>query len=346
MRFKAIVIPVLAALGLAACERAPTGEADASGPELVVYSSRIEQLIKPIFDDFTASTGIRVRYVTDSAGPLLARLQAEGDSSPADVLLTVDAGNLWQAAQMDVLEPIASPVLEEHIPASLRDEQGRWYGFSIRARSIVYSTERVDPEELSTYADLADPRWSGRLCLRTSKKVYNQSLVATMMVARGEETTENIVKGWVSNLAVPPFASDNKVIEAIAAGQCDVGLVNTYYLARMQAEDPELPVALFWANQQGEGADGRGVHVNISGAGVTRASDNKLAAKQLLEWLSGPEAQADFANLNQEFPVNDLAPPSELLQHWGEFKADQVPVSAAGRLQGDAIRLMDRAGYR
>ncbi|GAB3376671.1 extracellular solute-binding protein [Spongiibacter taiwanensis] len=342
-----LVLGGLAALvlGLSACgAREEAGAADR--PELVVYSSRIEQLIKPIFDDFTAATGIPVRYVTDADGPLLARLKAEGDNSPADVLITVDAGNLWQAAQLDVLEPIQSAVLDKNIPPALRDAEGRWFGFSIRARTIVYSTDRVDPAELSTYAALADEKWSGRLCLRTAKKVYNQSLVATMMVARGEAETEKVVRGWVNNLSVAPFANDVKVVEAIAAGQCDVGLVNTYYLARMLQENPDLPVGLFWANQQGEGADGRGVHLNISGAGITRASRHKAEAQQLLEWLSGAEAQFDFASLNQEFPVNDLAKPSPLIQQWGEFKGDDIPISEAGRLQGDAIRLMDRAGYR
>ncbi|MDX1504613.1 MAG: extracellular solute-binding protein [Spongiibacter sp.] len=315
-------------------------------PELVVYSSRIEQLIKPIFDQFTEETGVRIRYVTDSAGPLLARLNAEGANSPADLLITVDVGNLWQATEMNLLAPIDSAVLAENVPASLRDDQGRWFGMSVRARTIVYARDRVKPEELSTYEALADEKWSGRLCLRTSKKVYNQSLVATMMSANGEAETESIVAGWVKNLAVAPFSSDDKVIEAIAAGQCDVGLVNSYYLARQQAANPDLGVELFWANQQGEGAQGRGVHVNICGVGVTQASDKKALAQQLLEWLSGPEAQLAIANLNQEFPVNPASEPTPLIKEWGAFKADNVPVVEAGRLQADAIRLMDRAGYR
>ncbi|QQD18050.1 extracellular solute-binding protein [Spongiibacter nanhainus] len=343
---------LFSALALVACGK-PSGEAEESAAaepvettELVVYSSRIEQLIKPIFDHYTAQTGVQFRYVTDSAGPLLARLKAEGENSPADVLITVDAGNLWQAAQMGVLAPLQSEVLNNNIPAHLRDEEGRWFGLSIRARSIVYASERVDPSELSSYEALADDKWSGRLCLRTSKKVYNQSLVATMIVAHGEAKTEEIVKGWVKNLAVPPFASDNKVIEAIEAGQCDVGLVNTYYLARKKVENPGLPVNLFWANQSGEAPLNRGVHVNISGAGATAASDNQAEVKALLEWLSGPEAQYDVAELNQEFPVNPASKPSSLIASWGDFKADSVPVSEAGRLQADAIRLMDRAGYR
>ncbi|MFT5888231.1 MAG: iron(III) transport system substrate-binding protein [Zhongshania sp.] len=341
-----LVALIVVALMVVACGRSEGPGDEAAGPELIVYSSRIEQLIKPIFDDFTQETGIRIRYVTDDAGPLLARLQAEGDNSPADMLITVDAGNLWQAANVGVLQPIQSETLNTNIPASLRDEQGRWYGLSIRARTIVYAGDRVKPEELSSYEALAGPQWSGRLCLRTAKKVYNQSLVASMIVALGEAKAEQVVKAWVDNLAVAPFASDNKVVEAIDAGQCDVGLVNTYYLARMLADNAALPVGLFWANQQGEGPAGRGVHVNISGAGITKASKHKADALRLLEWLSGPKAQFDFASLNQEYPVNDATEPSDLIKQWGSFRADSVPISEAGRLQSDAIKLMDRAGYR
>ncbi|MEX1664601.1 extracellular solute-binding protein [Zhongshania arctica] len=339
-----ITLIFLATLVLLACGRSEPPEA--KSPELVIYSSRIEQLIKPIFDDFTKETGIVIRYVTDEAGPLLARLKAEGENSPADMLITVDAGNLWHAAEMGVLQPIHSEVLAQNIPPALRDEQGRWYGVSIRARTIVYATDRVSPDDLAGYEDLASPEWSGRLCLRTSKKVYNQSLVASMIVALGAEKAEQVVNGWVSNLAVAPFANDNKVVEAIDAGQCDVGLVNTYYLARMLIDKPDLPIGLFWANQSGQGAAGRGVHVNISGAGITKASKHKENAQRLLEWLSGPAAQYDFANLNQEYPVNDKTAAAELIEQWGSFRGDTMPLSEVGRLQGDAIRLMDRAGYR
>ena len=341
MMFRLVLVLTLLS-SLVACGRSD----EPSGPELVVYSSRIEQLIKPIFDQFTAETGVNIRYVTDSAGPLLARLRAEAENTPADILVTVDVGNLWQAAEQGLLAAQESPVLEGNIPESLRDPNGRWAGFSIRARTIVYSSERVKAEQLSTYEALSEPRWSGRLCLRTAKKVYNQSLVATMISADGAENTERVLAGWVDNLAVPPFSSDNKVIEAIAAGQCDVGIVNTYYLARMKAEKPSLPVALFWANQTGDAPLGRGVHVNISGAGVTVASKQKALAMTLLEWLSEASAQQAFAELNQEFPVNPNTSPSALLKQWGSFKADQVPVVEAGRLQAEAIRMMDRVGYR
>lgn len=318
----------------------------ASEPEdgaLVVYSARKEHLVKPLFDEFTRQTGIEVTYITDAAGPLLARLSAEGADSPADLLITVDAGNLWQAAERGVLASIDSPALEKQVPDNLQDPENRWFGLSIRARTIVYSSERVDPAQLSSYEALAQPAWKDRLCLRTSKKVYNQSLVASLIVAHGEAATESLVKQWVANLALPPFSNDTRVIEAIDAGQCDVGVVNSYYLGRLQASDNPPEVALFWANQgQGE----RGVHVNISGAGVVKASQRKAQAQQLIEWLTGAEAQAMIAELNLEFPVNDAVEAAGIAKAWGDFRADALPVHELGEKQAQAIRLMDRAEYR
>ena len=305
-----------------------------------VYSERKEHLIKPLFEAYTEKTGVQIRYITDSAGPLISRLQSEGEATPADMLITVDAGNLWQATEQGVLRAIESPTLEENVPANLQDEQNRWFGLSQRARTIVYSTERVKPEELSTYEALADEKWKGRLCLRTSKKVYNQSLVATMIATQGEEQTEAIVKGWVANLATEPYSNDTMLMEDIAAGRCDVGIVNTYYFGRLQQANPEIALALFWPNQ-----DDRGVHVNISGAGITTHAKNPEGAKALLEWLSSEDAQYTFAELNQEYPVNTDVEPSAQVQAWGTFKADQVNMGSAGRLQADAVKLMDRAGY-
>lgn len=315
-------------------------------PELLVYSARKEHLIKPLFDQFTAQTGIPVNYVTDKAGPLLARLQAEGDNSPADILITVDAGNLWQATQVGVLAPLTSAVLAANVPSNLRDENNHWFALTIRARTIVYSSTKLAPEELSTYEALADAEWNDRLCLRTSKKVYNQSLVATMIAALGEARAEVVVAGWVANLALDPFSNDTKVMEAILADQCDAGIVNTYYYGRLMKSKPELPLALFWPNQQGDGADGRGVHINVSGAGVTRASKHKQEAQQLIEWLSSAEAQIMLMDLNQEYPVNSLVPLNAELASWGEFIADNINVGEAGLLQAQAVKLMDRVGYR
>ena len=313
----------------------------AQAEEVVVYSARNEHLIKPLFDRYTQRTGVEIRYITDKAGPLLQRLKAEGKRTPADMLITVDAGNLWHAAESGVLAAIDSPVLNANVPAQLRDPQGRWFGLSERARTIVYSTERVKPDELTTYEDLAGPQWKGRLCLRTSKKVYNQSLVATLIARHGEEKAEEIVRGWVANLAVPPFSNDTKAMEAVAAGQCDATVVNTYYFGRLQKEQPGIELGLFWANQ-----DSSGTHINVSGAGVTRHAKHPQAARKLLEWLSSEAAQGEFAARNMEFPVNPKVAADATVTAWGDFKADELNVNEAGRLQSAAIRLMDRAGYR
>jgi len=313
----------------------------AKDDEIVVYSARKEHLIKPLFDAYTQNTGVKIKFITAKAGALLERLTAEGEATNADMLMTVDAGNLWQAAKRGVLQAVNSEVLANNIPAYLHDPDNHWFGLSVRARSIMYSTERVKPEQLSTYADLADPKWKGQLCLRTSKKVYNKSLVAMMITRLGEAKTEEIVKGWVDNLATDVFSSDTKLLEAIAAGQCDVGITNTYYLGRLKAKDAEFPVAPFWQT----GTDEK-VHVNISGAGITAHAKNAEAAIKLLEWLSGPEAQGKFAGLNHEYPVNPEVKPSDLVAAWGEYDGDKINVSEAGRLQADAIMLMDRAGYK
>ncbi len=332
-----VALPAVAAL-LALCLAPPVVADD---DQITVYSARQEHLIKPLFDRFTEETGIRVRYVTDNAGPLLARLKAEGRNTPADMLMTVDAGNLWQATEEGVLASVDSRTLRDNIPEYLRDPDDRWFGLSVRARTIVYSTDRVDPDELSSYEALADPEWEGRLCLRTSRKVYNQSLVAMMIARHGEEKTQEIVEGWVDNLAASPFSNDTSVMKAIEAGQCDVGIVNTYYFGRLQKDDPDIPLALHWANQ-----DEEGVHVNVSGAGVTRHAGNPEGARKLLEWLSGEEAQEMFGALNHEYPANDGVMPEDMVAGWGEFKRDTINVAEAGRNQVRAVMLMDRAGYR
>lgn len=309
--------------------------------EVVVYSARKEHLVKPLFDLYTKETGVKIKYITDKAGPLLHRLQAEGKRTPADLFITVDAGNLWQAAEKDVLASTDSAVLTKNVPAHLRDADSRWFGLSVRARTLVYSTARLTPGELSTYDDLADPKWEGRLCLRTSKKVYNQSLVATLIARHGKDKAQQIVDGWVANLALPPFSNDTKTMQAVIAGQCDVAIVNTYYFGRLLKKEPDTKLALFWPNQASTG-----VHVNVSGAGVTKYSKHPEAAIKLLEWLSSADAQGLFSGLNMEYPVNPAVEADALVKSWGDFKGDDLHVAEAGRLQTEAIKLMDRAGYR
>lgn len=309
--------------------------------DLVVYSARNEQLIKPLFDAYTKETGEPVKFITDKEGPLLQRLKAEGQNSPADVLLTVDAGNLWQAANEGLLSPVKSALLEKNIPANLRDPQNRWFGLSVRARTIFYNPQKVKRSELVSYEDLASPKWKNRLCLRTSKKVYNQSLVAMLIAEHGEAKTERTVKGWVNNLATDVFSDDTKLLEAIGAGQCDVGLANTYYYGRLMEKQPNLPIAIFWPNQ-----NDKGVHVNVSGAGVTKYAKNRAGAIKLLEWLSSDKAQNLFADVNLEYPANPKVKPDAVVAAWGDFKQNPLNVVKAGELQAEAVKLMDRANYK
>jgi iron(III) transport system substrate-binding protein len=315
----------------------------AQAAEVVVYSARNEQLIKPLFDAYTKETGVQVKFITDKEGPLMARLKAEGRNTPADILLTVDAGNLWQAAQEDLLKPVDSQALKTNIPAYLRDPGNQWFGLSVRARTVIYNRNKVKAGELTTYEDLAGPTWKGRLCLRTSKKVYNQSLVAMMISEHGEDKTEQIVRGWVANLATDPFPDDTKAMEAVAAGLCDATVVNTYYYGRLMEKKPYLPLAIYWPNQKGKET---GVHVNISGAGVTKFAKNEREAIKLLEWLSSSKAQNLFADVNMEYPANRSVMWDATVAAWGNFRQNQINVSEAGKLQTRAVMLMDRAGYK
>ena len=316
----------------------PTG---AEAAEVVVYSARSSQYgTEPVFDAFTRKTGIPVKIFGGNSSELFERLKAERDKTPADVFITVDAGNLWNATQAGLLTRIDSPEIQTNIPAHLRDPDNRWIGLTVRARTIMYNAKKIKPAELSTYEGLGDPRWKGRLCLRTSSHIYNQSLLATMIKRHGEAKTEAIVKGWVANQPVM-INGDTKILEAIAAGQCDVGLANTYYLGRIAAKDPGFPVTVFWANQQTTGT-----HVNVSGAGLTAHSKNRAEAVKLLEFLTSPEAQQMLADGNFEYPANPQASVSPVLAQWGKFKQDDINVAAAGEFQAAATRLADRAGYK
>lgn len=318
----------------------------ASG-EVNIYSARKEDLIKPLLDDFSRQTGITVKLVTGKEEALLQRLQSEGINTPADVLLTVDAGRLATAREAGVLQAVKSDTLTARIPATYRDPEGYWYGLSVRARPILYARDRVKPEELSTYESLAAPEWKGRVCMRSSDSVYNQSLVAGMISHHGEAKTEEWARGLVANFVRPPKGGDRDQIKAVAAGECDLTLANTYYLGGMvnSADESDrqaaAKVAVFWPNQQTTG-----VHVNVSGAGVTAHARNRDEAVKLLEFLASDAAQHWYANANNEYPVNPEIPPSATLAAWGEFEADTLNVAKLGELNAAAIRLMDRAGWK
>lgn len=315
--------------------------------EVNLYSARQEALIKPLLDQFTAETGIKVNLVSAKADALLQRLKSEGRNSPADILLTVDAGNLHAAQAAGVLQPVQSAALEGSIPAAYRDPASHWFGLSLRARPIMYVKGRVNPAELSTYEALAEPKWKGRICVRSSDNVYNQSMIGSMIATRGEAATETWAKGFVANFARKPQGGDRDQLKAAVAGQCDIAIANTYYLAQMLESDKadEKAVAekigVFWPNQ-----DERGVHVNISGAGVTAAAPNRDNAVRLLEFLAGEGAQQWYAETNQEYPVRGGIAVSATLRALGEFRADSVNMARLGEHNAAAVRLMDRAGWR
>jgi iron(III) transport system substrate-binding protein len=308
--------------------------------EVTVYSTRSHYGSEPAFELFTKKTGIQVKFFMGNNNEVLERLRAEGKSSPADVMVTVDAGNLWNAAREGLLSPVDSEILKKNVPAHLRDPENRWFGLAVRARTLMYSTERVKPSELATYESLADPKWKGRICLRTSNSIYNQSLIAASIERMGLARAEAMVRGWVAN--EPTIVdSDTPLLEAIAAGQCDVGITNSYYLARLVSEKPGFAVAPFWANQ-GAG----GTHVNISGAGVVAHAKNRENAIRLLEFLTSAEAQATLAASSFEYPVNPEAKPHPILEKWGSFEQETVGVAATGKNQAEAVKLADRVGYR
>lgn len=309
--------------------------------ELVVYSARADNLLKPIVEKYEQKTGTKIKLVNDKAGVLIERIKAEGANTPADLLITVDGGNLWQAAQAGILRPINSPILEANIPPQFQDPKNRWFGLSVRARTIFYNPNKVNPNQLSTYADLSTPKWQGKLCLRTSDNVYNQSLVATMIPHNGLPNTQKILKGWVNNLATAPFANDTALLEAIDSGRCEVGIANTYYYGRLLDKNPNINVKPFFANQRWQGT-----HVNISGIGVTKYSKHPAEAQKLIEWLSSADAQNLFADLNHEYPANPRVAPDPKVARWGNFKQDIINVSTAGVNQRQAIMLMKKAGYK
>ena len=316
--------------------------------EVNLYSARKEALIKPLLTRFTEQTGITVNLLTGKADALLKRLEAEGANSPADLFLTVDAGRLHRAKAAGILEPISSSVLEGAIPESYRDPEGYWYGLSLRARPIMYVKKRVEPIQLSTYEDLAGSAWKSRVCIRSSDNIYNQSLVASLIAAHGVDETQKWAEGLVSNFARPPQGGDRDQIKAAAAGQCDIVVANTYYLGRMlnnTKDEAERTAAeqvdIFWPNQAG-----RGAHVNVSGAGVTKSAKNKSAAIKLLEFLVSDSEQAWYAEVNHEYPVKPGVEWSDTVSAWGQFKADSLGLSKLGELNPEAVRVMDRAGWR
>ena len=316
--------------------------------EVNIYSARKENLIRPLLDQFSAETGIKTNLITASADKLLTRMINEGRNTPADILITVDAGRLYRARQADIFQPINSRKIEAIVPSNLRDVDNYWIGLSQRARVIFYAKDRVKPEQLSTYENLADAQWKHRICIRGSGNIYNQSLVASLIANNGKAATQQWAQDLVGNFARAPKGGDRDQIKAAAAGQCDIAVANTYYYGKMLENKKNggqvkaaKKMALFWPNQ-----NGRGAHVNISGAGISKYSKNRDSAVRLLEFLVSPEAQAWYASVNYEYPVSADAKINGLLATWGSFKADVINLSKLGELNAQAVKTMDRAGWK
>lgn len=315
--------------------------------EVNIYSARQESLIKPQLDAFTAKTGIKVNLVAGKAEELVQRLKTEGKNSQADLFFTTDAGNLASAKEMGLFQPISSPVLAAAIPAKYRDPEGYWIGLGVRARPIFYNPDKVDPKELSTYEALTDAKWKGRILVRSSGHIYNQSLVAAMIAHDGAAKAEEWAKGLAANFARKPQGGDRDQIKAAAAGEGDIAIANTYYYAQMLTSPDAAEraaaakIKVFWPNQKD-----RGAHVNISGAGVTAASKNKAEAVQLLEFLVSDDAQKIYAEVGQEYPVKQGVALSDEVKALGAFKADDLNLAALGKYNAEAVRIFDRVGWR
>lgn len=315
--------------------------------EVNIYSARKEALIKPVLEKFTKETGIEVNLLTGNADALLARLNSEGKNTPADLFLTVDAGALHRAVESDAFQPINSEVVSQAVPSHFRSADNLWVGLSLRARPIFYSPERVDPAELESYLSLADDKWDDRICIRSSNNLYNQSLVAALIEHHGIEKTEKWAEGFVENFARSPVGGDRDQIKGIAFGICDVAIANTYYFGHMLNSDnaderaAAKKVDIFWPAQ-----DKQGTHVNVSGIGITKYAKNVDEAKKLIQYLVSEEAQEWYAQVNYEYPVREGVEWSNTLQKWGDFKQDDIPMDVLGENNDEAVRLMNRAGWR
>ncbi|MEM1120878.1 MAG: Fe(3+) ABC transporter substrate-binding protein [Bacteroidota bacterium] len=325
-----------------------TNEAPSATESKVInlFTHRHYDTDQEIFNDFEKQTGIKVNVVNANADELIARMEQAGDQSPADLLITVDAGRLVRAKQKGLLQSAESATLTSTIPANMRDEDNQWFGVTKRARVIVYDKNRVKPEELSTYEALVDDKWNKKVLIRSSGNIYNQSLMASIIANDGADAAKKWAEGMVNNFARPPKGNDRDQVKAILAGEGDLAVVNTYYLGKLlNSKNPEEVkagenVSIFWPNQ-----DGRGTHVNVSGIGLAKYAPNKANAIKFMEYLTSKEVQEKFASTNYEYPVNPAAQPSELLTSWGEFKEDDLALSQLGELNKEAVVTFDAAGW-
>jgi iron(III) transport system substrate-binding protein len=336
------------ALGIAAALGSSALVASAQEKILNLYSSRHYQTDEALYANFTKQTGIRINRIEAGDDPLIERLRNEGANSPGDVLVTVDAGRLWRAEQLGLLQPVKSNVLETRLPEHMRASSGQWFGFSARARVIVYNKTTINPADVQNYEDLANPKLKGKVCTRSGSHVYNLSLMSALIEHWGERKAEEWAKGVVSNFARAPKGGDTDQIMGVASGECEVGVSNSYYYVRlMKSDKPEdkkalQAVGLIWPNQKSFGT-----HMNISGGGVLKNAPRRDAAVQYLEYLASDTAQSYFANGNNEWPVAKAAKlDNAALASLGNFKTDTLNISALGKNQPLAQKIFDRVGYK
>lgn len=311
--------------------------------EINVYSHRQPELIQPLVDAFTAETGITVNVAFVDKG-MAERLVAEGDRSPADLVLTVDIARLTQIVDAGVTQAVQSDVLEANIPETLRNAGDQWFGLTSRARIVYASKDRVAPGEVTTYEDLADPKWQGRICIRSGTNDYNVALVAAMIAHHGEDYARTWLEGVKANLARKPDGGDRDQVKAIAAGECDIAVGNTYYIGQM-LKDPEQQAAAEAVRIDFPVFEGDGTHLNVSGIAMTKAAPNREAALKFMEWLSGDEAQRIYAETNSEFPVKPGVAKSELVASWGEFTPDSMALTEVAKLRPDALKLVEQVDF-
>ncbi|MCK0745428.1 Fe(3+) ABC transporter substrate-binding protein [Chromohalobacter nigrandesensis] len=312
-----------------------------------IYSARHYDSDQALYEAFTDKTGIEVNVLEGDSDQLIERIRREGAASPADVMLTVDAGRLWRAEQADIFQRIDSDVLDERLSDAMRHPEGKWFGFSQRVRAIFYDPNDIDPAHLQRYEDLADPRFEGDVCIRSSNNIYNQSLLASMIAHHGEEEAEAWAQGVVDNMARDPEGGDTDQIRGVASGECDIAVANHYYYVRLlESDDADDRAAAESVEILLPNQEGRGAHVNVGGAGVVADAPNRDNAIRFLEFLASGDAQRLFAAGNHEFPAVEGIELDDVLASWGDFKKDDLNISQLGEHNPDAIRIFDRVGWR
>lgn len=338
------IIVFLVLIALVSCK---TGKSKNNKQQVNVYTHRHYESDQELFAKFEKETGVKVNVVNSKADELIQKMATEGEQSPADVLITVDAGRLVRAKERGLLQSVDSEVLKKIIPSHLKDENNNWFGLTKRARVIVYNPEKIKPEQMTTYEDLANSKWKGKILIRSSENIYNQSLLASIVSNLGEEKATDWAKAIVKNMARLPKGNDRDQVKAVYAGEGDIAIVNTYYVGKMlSSKNPEelnaaKGVKIFFPNQED-----RGTHINVSGAGVAKYAPNKDNAIKFIEFLAGKQAQKIFAEANYEYPVNSEVEVAEILKEWGDFKEDFLPLTKLGENNRKAVIIFDRVGWR